>query len=258
MKHKKSKIFNNISKLIVFRIADLRPLFDSDNQLYAWLVSMQETKHITKIRAGLYSVVDPTTGDAYADKFMIASAISKNSYISYHSALEFHGLANQVYNCVYVSDKKRFSQFEFESVEYIHNNIYLTAGVEHIKKGVDLKVTDIERTVIDCLHKLDLAGGIEEILHALDAIILLNEHKLLKYLAKYNVKKLYQKVGYVLSNYQRQFNLSDAFFKKCRQKSGVAKNYFLNQENLPLELHPEWQLIAPRFEILRKKFIGAV
>jgi predicted transcriptional regulator of viral defense system len=56
-----------------------------------------------------------------------------------------------------------------------------------------VRVTDEERTVIDCIDRIDRAGGLEELLHAIAAMTYLNENKLLNYLEIYDKQFLYQK-----------------------------------------------------------------
>ncbi|MDR0697225.1 MAG: hypothetical protein LBF68_06840 [Christensenellaceae bacterium] len=249
-------VFNIIAKKIVFRIEDIRQYFNSDSRMYDWLISSQVDKRIIKIRAGLYSIIDPTTGSAYADKYMVASGISKDSYVSYHSALEFHGIANQVYNCITVANTTRFSSFEFDGIEYNYVNSPVNCGINHIYKGLDLKVTNLERTIIDCIHQINLAGGMEELFYALDAITILKEDKILEYLDCYSINYLYRNVGYILSHYARELYLSNDFLKHCKCKINNVKYYFLRNENLPLSYNAEWQLIAPKFSEIRKRLDG--
>lgn len=71
-------------------------------------------------------------------------------------------------------------------------------GVITPKGNPYVRVTDLERTVIDCCDRIERAGGIEELLHCMEGISLFDESKLEKYLALYNKAFLYQKVGFIL------------------------------------------------------------
>lgn len=65
-----------------------------------------------------------------------------------------------------------------------------------------VRITSLERTIIDCIDNIDLAGGIDEILNALEQIKILDENKLLSVLKSYNQVLLYQKVGYILEQFK--------------------------------------------------------
>ena len=118
--------------------------------------------------------------------------------MAYHSALEYHGIANQVFNMLYFCSITRIQSFENGGVEY--NRIKppkATSGILKTEIYSAVRVTDLERTIVDCIDRLDLAGGIEEILTAVSACAYLNNDKLKKYLDEYGEKYLYQKAGYV-------------------------------------------------------------
>lgn len=252
-----NKIFNEIATLVVFNTRDIRKHFSTDSNMFAWLRRMQVDNRIKKIKRDVYSIVDPTIGSEYADKYMIASAITKSSYVAYHSALEYHGIANQVYNCIYVAGEQRFASFDFKGVGYIYTKSPgISAGVMHIDKGCDLKVTDLERTLIDCINNLSLAGGIEEIIKALDSVSFIYENKLIEYLDCYNTSILYRKVGYLLSHYQRKLDLSNNFFNHCKKRVDENIYYFLKNENIEKKLNKTWNLVVPDFEELISLYTG--
>ena len=218
--------------------------FDNEKQLNNWIASKLKSKSLKKVRNGLYVIVD-SAGYVYSSKFEIASKISKDSFVSYHSALEFHGVANQVFSDVIVCSSTRFNNFEFEDIEYINkvNKNYVEV-MNIITAGV--RVSSLERTIIDCIDNINLAGGIEEILHALEQTKFLDEKKLLNVLESYNQVLLYQKVGYILEHYKEQLNLSNHFFEICRSKLTNQIKYFLQDEYKEIEYNATWKLMAPK------------
>lgn len=218
--------------------------FDNEKQLNNWIVSRLKSKSLKKVRNGLYVIVD-SAGYVVSSKFEIASKISKDSFIAYHSALEFYGLANQVFSDVIVGSSTRFNNFEFEDVEYINkvNKNYVEV-INIITAGV--RVSSLERTIIDCIDNINLAGGIEEILNALEQTKVLDEKKLLSVLESYNQVLLYQKVGYILEHFKEQLQLSDEFFETCKSKLTNQIKYFLQDEYKEIEYNATWKLMAPK------------
>ena len=125
-----------------------------------------------------------------------------------------------------------------------------------IYKGSELKVTDLERTLIDCLNNLKMSGGIEELLNALDSVSYVDEKRMVNYLEKYNTNVLFRKAGYVFSEYKKELSLSDAFFSFCKEKVDKNRYYFLREEKANSKLDKNWNLIVPNLVDLRKNFIG--
>lgn len=115
--------------------------------------------------------------------------------------MEFHGFANQVYFGVTVSSNERFREFEFDGITYTGYLPKITKGITTPITSPLIRVTDIERTVIDCIYDITVSGGIEEILEAFNVIPYLDEDQLLIYLAEYNQIYLYQKTGDILEQF---------------------------------------------------------
>ena len=235
-----------MSKFIpyTFNIKEILKNFDNEKQLNNWIASKIKSNSIKKVRNGLYVLTD-SAGYVFSSKFEIASKISKDSFVSYHSALEFHGVANQVFGDVIVSSSTRFNNFEFDGVEYINKVTKNYVEVMNIVTA-GVRVSSLERTIIDCIDNINLAGGIEEILNALEQIKVLDENKLLHVLESYNRVLLYQKTGFILEQYKEQLSLSDEFFKSCQSKLTNQIKYFLKDEYKEIEYNAKWKLMAPK------------
>ena len=175
-----------------------------------------------------------------ANKFQIASSINQNSYISYHSAFEFYGYYNQIFNIIQVSSNKRFTPFEYNGYSY---ECYLNDIPLQIDFIQGVKVTSIERTIVDSINMLGKVMGIEELIKCLDLVHLAKENKLLEILNAYHKEILYRKVGYILSFYKDDFNLSDSFFATCLSK-GIPWNRgsLVNNDKNNLVFDSTWGL----------------
>ncbi len=227
----------------VFQKDEIVQHFNNDKQLSNWLSNKIKSETIKKVRNGLY-VYEANSPFAYASKFQIASKITSDSYIAYHSALEYYGLGNQRGDLVYVCSSSRFNDFNFEGVDYIHKKSQLNIEINNDQfKGV--RITSLECTIVDCIDKIPLAGGIEELLHALSDIETVDEDKILKVLEAYNSVILYQKCGYILEHFKGELNLSEDFFKICESKLTNQVKYFLKQKCFKLAFNSKRKLIAP-------------
>ncbi len=219
--------------------------FKDEKQYSNWIANKLRSGVYVKIRNNLYALIDPSTNDIYATKFEIASNISETSYICFHSALEFYGLANQVFNDITVGSLTKFNNFIFGESEYIYKQSKSIAFVKDVASE-GIRVTTLEKTIVDCIDEINLACGIDEVLNALEQVKYLNEAKLLDVLEEQNKMFLYQKVGYLLEIYNDQLNLSESFFDKCKSHLTNKTNYFMKGEFQKESLNKDWNLMVPK------------
>jgi hypothetical protein len=73
----------------------------------------------------------------------------------------------------------------------------------------------------------------------------IDETKILKYLAEYDSAFLYQKTGFIFSEYQAELGISDNFIKICEDRSGNSKRYLTNGISEP-GYSGEWKLVYPK------------
>ncbi len=226
-----------------FKKDDIISNFKNDKQFYNWINNNIKNERIKRVRNGLYVTLD-SMGSLSVNRFEIASRITETAFIAYHSALEFYGLANQVFNIVIVGSQTRFYNFEFEEIGYEYENVKNYYDI-HFNKKANARVPSLERTIIDCIDNVNLAGGIEELLYALGIVVQLDEKKLLGALASYDSVFLYKKTGYILEHFREWIPLSDSFFAKCEAKVNNSFVYFLKDEYSNIVFNSKWKIMAP-------------
>lgn len=226
----------------LFNKNELLKNFKSEKQLNNWIFSQTKLGKIKKIRNGLYVSIDQA-GVINSTKFEIASKISPNSFVAFHSALEYYGL-NQVFNNMVVGSSTKFNDFEFDGIEYNLKNVQNYEQVNYIESA-KVRITTLERTIIDCIDNIELAGGIEEILNALQQIKALDETKLLDALKSYDKVLLYQKAGFILEQFKEELMLSDYFFCECQSHLTNQVKYFLQDEFKNIGYNSKWKIMAP-------------
>lgn len=176
---------------------------------------------IESVRKNLYVAVSLETKQPVASRYLIGSRVSAGAYVSHHSAFEVHGVANQVYNEVFVSSKEKFSSFEFDGATYTRVAPRIDSGVVEV---AGVLVTEPERTVADCANDLGKLIGLEELLQCIGMLPSLNEEKMRLHLTKYSRKCLFQKTGWLLEFFP-SLPLSQGFFEWCREMSGKSVRY---------------------------------
>lgn len=228
----------------IFHIRDIADEFASERSAQARVKKLIEDGRVSKIKNGLYATVNPITGDIFANRFEIASALFDSACVAYHSALEFHGLGNQVYSEVYVFADDRNIPFEYGGLEYKFFLPKIKGGISCLEHNAPIVVTNLERTLVDCLDRIDLAGGVEELVTAINGITYLNEELLTACLKEYNKKVLYKKTGFLLSLFKGDL-LSQSFFELCKTNLSSRIDDISENKMLPRRTDKEWGIVYP-------------
>lgn len=232
-----------LSKALI-KVEEIKKEFNSDATLFGALNRLVKSGKIIKLKGGLYATVNPLTKDIFANRFEIATALHKDAYVSYHSALEYYGLATQVYSDVQVITSKRYMPIIIDDLEYHCYNVDYIEGIVEYKHNAIIRVTEIERTVIDCIDRIDLAGGLEEVFLALSVINYCDERKLIFHLKKNNKKILYKKVGYLFSLLKPTY-LTEEFYLLCKNMMSKRIEDIRENKYVSFKLCKEWKLIVP-------------
>ena len=77
-------IYFEMAKHPVFTIEDVNLFYDNMNSARSAVKRMLAASKVQKIRNNLYTCISAENGSPVANRFQIASAISKTSYVSHH------------------------------------------------------------------------------------------------------------------------------------------------------------------------------
>jgi len=237
------KYYPQMVELACFTRDDIEAMTGNRETARSVIKAYKKKGLIESARRDLFVTMSLETKQPVANRYFIASHAAPGAYVAYHSAFEYHGLANQVYYEVYVASKSRFRAFEHDGLAYLHVPTSLDIGVV-AKNGV--RVTDLERTVIDGIDNFEKVGGLEELLLCIGMIPYLDSSKLIDYLSAYDTTFLYQKAGYILEHYQKALKLPDTFFGACRGKVTKSKRYLYGNLRHGSNVHnKQWALYTP-------------
>ena len=205
---------------------------------------------LQRIRKGLYAVLSPLEEPTkhIPDKFIIAGKIRDRYYLGFHSALEYYGSAYSHYNEVYITilPEDRFSPFEYRNLNFkpvftkdisfsIETKMYHTT---------EIKVSNKERTFVDCVDRPAYVGGWEECLKSLSVLSGLDFKKIIDILDMYNKKSLYAKVGFILELLREQSvfyeHLSDETLNKIKAYKPKTPKYL--ERSVTSTLNKDWNI----------------
>ena len=146
-------------------LADLPP--DHVNSLLYRLVQKQWLKRLER---GTYLIVPLEAGldrTWSANPFLVASYLADPCAIGYWSALSHWNLTEQLPHAVYVQTTDR--KHEREKSVLGTRFVFVTLSTHRFFglrpqwfDGHKVQVTDVEKTLVDCLDRTDLCGGIVE------------------------------------------------------------------------------------------------
>ena len=110
-----TELLSILYKLRIFTLDELsEALKGKVKSVEALLARYKQQGWIVAIRRNTYCMKDIASGLPVCDKYEIGSHLSPTACISYHTALEFHGLAHQPFNEVFVKSMTRFNPFSLD------------------------------------------------------------------------------------------------------------------------------------------------
>ena len=202
----------------------------------------QKQGYIMQVRRGLYCVTNMATQQPEANKYQIASAITPTAYVAYHAAMEYHGLAHQVYYDVIIGTEQSFRAFDFDGNHFAPHFSTLALGIDNPVADSHVRVTNVERTLIDCIDRIDLCGGLEELVNCLRGVHYMREELLMAVLKAYYKTALYKKTGFLFE--QLKMPVSTDFIALCRSYAKDSVMY-LTSDGTSDMFHAAWRLYAP-------------
>lgn len=186
------------------------------------------------------------------DSIYISNVISKISslyndiIICYSTALEYHNLSRYANSrIIYISGNtsSEINEIFDKKIKQVRlKNRDL--GIENIKENqLKIKITDIERTLIDCVRHPKYAIGWENVLHAVERLDSINEERILEYLREFRLPTLVSKVGVILEYYSEKLRITSRFLSRLALYKSVSP--FRLIRNTPGKLNKNWNIYIP-------------
>ena len=181
------------------------------------LYHLRRNDWIVPLRRGLYALSSPVPGVADVHEFDVAMALVEPVAISHWSALNYHGLTEQIPRQVFVLTttdvsvpRKRTSESAEGRGGYpVNGTVYRFVqvrperyfGVERIWMGdARVSITNLERTLLDGLAMPQHCGGFGEVIHAFgEAVDRLNINRITEYARRLS-PAVAKRAGWVLEH----------------------------------------------------------
>lgn len=188
---------------------------------------------LARLTGGRYLLLPPERGAESLGEnnpLAVAAAVVADSYIGWWSAAAFHGFTTQMPATVFVAVKKQTKARIVEDTEIRFVTIparkFFGARAYDVY-GRSVTISDLEKTVIDCIDRPDIAGGPAEltrIVHA--AMTEIDQHKLLDTALQTKSTSMLQRLGFLTDLVERPLSddlragLRDSIPKSTRSVFG--------------------------------------
>jgi len=219
---------------------------------------------IVRIRRGLYATIPFGANPASSpvDLYLVAAKMATDAILAYHTALEFHGKAYSLYaRLLYISTSKslplKFRSYEIRSVPMprpLQAKGEALFGVTfHKRSGVELRVTNLERTFVDVLARPDLAGSWEEIWRSLESIEFFDLEQVIEYVLLLGNATTAAKVGFFLEQHRETLMVDNIHLNPLRKLRPRQPHYLIRGKRKNCQWVKEWNLMIP-VEILNRSW----
>lgn len=242
----------------VFTIAEIDDFLGGNNTgtRNALLAYHRRSGNILPVRKGLYAVIPPgSSADSVPlDPYLLASRMTEDAVLAYHTALEVHGRAYSVYQrFTYLSTRTSrhvlFREYEFRSVvvpKALREKGQESFGVQEIERqGLPVRVTDLERTFVDALDRPDLCGGWEEVWRSLESIEYVKLDEVVKYVRLLGKPTTAARVGFFLQQHQEALMVDEKTLDRLRKFVPEQPYYLERSKRKGGTFLKDWNLIVP-------------
>jgi predicted transcriptional regulator of viral defense system len=180
-----------------------------------WMLQQRGVlKQIQGRRRGLFVVLEGSSTDGLVKDPIeaIQTLYGRDMLYCYGTALYLHGLSRYGRLSEYLvhSDVPRTQRpIGQVVVRFVKTRLGHISGVTKRKYGSQLILTtDLERTMVDCIHRPQYAQGWENVVHALHRAEKVNARRLIEYVKKYGTPSLVAKAGVILEHFAGQWKVS--------------------------------------------------
>ncbi len=222
----------------------------------------RKTGRVVLVRRGLYAAIPPGADpDSYPiDPFLIAAKLTPDAVLSHYTALEFHGKAHSVHTHFVYSAFRPLGPLNFRAYVFrgakFHQTL-LRIGKENFgvstaeRSGQDLRVTTLERTLVDVLDRPNLSGSWEEIWRSLESVEFFDLDKVVEYTLMLGNATTGAKVGFFLDQHRETLMVEERHLNMLRDMRSKQPHYLNRSKRKSGRFVQEWNLMVPNEVIER-------
>lgn len=216
----------------IFGIKEAQSILKKNENAAADLLSeLVKREILLRLKSGLFLIIPLEAGSNYLEnRYIVARELiaAKDYYISHYSAMALHGMTTQPVLKVFTTAAKREKNRLISGLEFIFiysqpKNLF---GIEDkwITKQEKIRISDLEKTIIDALARPELCGGVSEVAKGIWLVKdRINFPRLINYCKKIKVKAAAKRLGFIL----QELNLGDDTALKLQDYVKRSLSYVL-------------------------------
>ncbi|MGB0931453.1 MAG: type IV toxin-antitoxin system AbiEi family antitoxin domain-containing protein [Chitinophagales bacterium] len=189
------------TELTIFHISEIQKIEELEHlNIYDSLELMVKSGFLKRLEKGKYCLF------TFHNELAIGNYLIEDGTIAYWSALNFHGLTEQFPHTVFVEtthqkrNKKVFGvQYQFVKIKEEKR----IGVIEDWYNDYPIRITDIEKTIVDCFDLPKYSGGFPELLRAFEEAEL-EESKLIAYCKAVQNISAIKRMGYLAELLQKE------------------------------------------------------
>lgn len=233
----------------LFTLEDLRRRYGhrtSERSISDMVYRLKRQGRIRAVAAGVYT---GGLSSAPVNRFALPAKLRPDAMIAFHSALEFAGVANQVFQVTYYLSRRPRGDVVYDGLTF--HGVAPFARLLRAKRADFLvetqggiRATARERSLVDCLVSLEYSGGVEELDQCLAMFPSFDFEVAFEYLRLLRRPWLYSRLGYMLDRHAEKLY----FLSKHRDKflRRVPRGVVYLEKKAPGQRWiPTWNLMAP-------------
>jgi predicted transcriptional regulator of viral defense system len=210
---------------------------------------------LLRVRAGLYAVVPRGAEAATApvDPYLVATKLAPDATLAYHAALQFWGKAYSVWQRFHFVTETSTRALRFRGLEFVPVKVplplrQLPMSERHVAEqrhaGGTVRVTTLERTLVDVLDAPGNGGGWEEVWRSLEMVEFFDLDAVISYTVKLQSALTAARVGFFLEQHREALMVEDKHLDQLRRLRPRQPRY-LDARRKPGKLVASWNLIVP-------------
>lgn len=233
-------------------LADVDPTV-AERTRYKNLQNAVARDHAYRVKRGLYASNLGMYRDRVPNVLLVAAKAAPDAVVSHHSALEAYGVAHTPFRTVYFTSVHQVADFQVRGYRFRRvappsvsdPGFILGESLTRQRVGeVIIDVTTKERTLVDCLRDLSLAGGLEELLRSLGGFTSMSAARVAQYAESLASPTLTARAGWVMELFADYWRLDTTVLERMRQSAGRG-TYRLLPGAASQKFVSEWRLYVP-------------
>jgi predicted transcriptional regulator of viral defense system len=222
----------------LFRLEEAIPYWSSPQMTRKALSRLEKRGWLKRLERGLYLIVPLEAGPNAQwseDPLIIATQLIPEGAVAYWTAMHYWGMTEQIPRTIFVQTPRRKYKprdtilgVHYQFVVVVKRKLF---GIltQH-RDGLQIRVTDQEKTLVDALDRPDLCGGIAQVVETLHSLDRLDWERMDSYLDDFNSGAVYKRLGYLME--EHEIAIPDQDYRLMTWKKKITKGISLLEPGL--------------------------